>query len=87
MDLCAIIFVAGCHLTGTSNLLHHGWGPRPLKTSFIENEFRLGLPLSVTPKSDDRFRSVFEIQVGVQMHLEGFRPRFDAVSGGFFLRF
>lgn len=87
VNLCFLIFVAGCQVTSASMTRLPEWGPHPLRASYIENVLRLGFPLMAQPKPDGGYHSLFEVQVGTRFTLAGFRVEFETAEAGIFLRF
>ena len=87
MNLCSILFVAGCQVTSASTPRVPAWGPHPLRASYLENVLRLGFPLVVEPKVNGGYRSLFEVQVGTQFAIEKFSLKIEAFEAGIFVRF
>ena len=87
VNLCLLLFVAGCQVTYVSVPRLPEWGPHPLRVSYIENVFRIGFPLIAEPKTDGGYRSLFELQVGTRFSLSGYRLDIETVEPGIFVRF
>ena len=78
MPSCLLLVFATCQALSFS---------RPLRVSYVENVFRVGLPLVTARKTGGGYRSLVEVQLGTRFSVTDYHLDVETIEGGLFLRF